>query len=191
MVRHKKLSIGEFIETTDAEVYLMIKSFAGHPDPVLSFLASSFVSRRFPQCILDSARSKSTLSNKYYINDGADGLDSNRYQDFKVIIEDLTAFVAERMARQDLPAGAAPYLVTYDPADFESSPPTDLLFSFGKDIVTFPEIDAQCVGFDVNSLLDTFVIHRIFVPRGFGTAAEERLAEKYGIMPHESGGADA
>jgi hypothetical protein len=62
-----------------------------------------------------------------------------------------------------------------------------LLFSFGQDVVTFPEIDPRSVGFDVKILLDTFLIHRLFVPRGFEEPAEERLREKYAIISSESG----
>jgi hypothetical protein len=79
--------------------------------------------------------------------------------------------------------------VAYDPAEFESTPPTDLLFSFGERVVPFSQIDSGCVGFDVQSLLDAFRIHRIFVPRGFDETAKELLQTKYGIMETESAGA--
>jgi len=94
------------------------------------------------------------------------------------------------MRRQGLPPDAASYLVTYDPVSFESNAPTDILFSFGQKALTFPEIDPQCVGFDVDSLLDTFVIHRLFVPRGFEQPSRELLSERYAIINPESGGVD-
>jgi HD superfamily phosphohydrolase len=193
IVRHKKLSLGQFIETTDAEVHMMIKSFAEHPHPdaVLSFLADAFVKRKLPKCILDSARSNSAISKKYRINDSMEGSDQPGFETFSRVVENLTVFVGDLMVRQNLPPGVSPYLVAYDPINFDSTPPADLLFSFGKDIVTFPEIDGRCVGFDARSLLDSFVIHRLFVPRGFETPAQEHLQEKYGIMPRESGGANA
>jgi uncharacterized protein len=190
IVDHNRLSMDDFLDTRDVEINMMVANLAkSHPDATLRYLAELFVQRKFPQCILDSGRSSSVLSDSFRIQDDTDGVDSE-YASFASVIDDLRAHVSQLMGRQGLPAEAASYLVVYDPADFESTAPTDLLFSFGRDVVTFPEIDSRCVGFDIESLLDSFRLHRVFVPRGFDQPGKERLKEKYEIIENESGGMD-
>lgn len=194
VIRHEKLSMEDFINTRDIEVNIMISNFAHSHEPkfdaTLKLLSQYFMSRRFPKCVLDSARSSSPISNAYKIRDEYHANDD--VVEFTSVVEDLTNYIAELFERSSLPREAAPYLVAYDPVPFDSNPPTDLLFSFGTEIITFPEIDSRSVGFDVESLLEAFLIHRIFVPKGFEQAAKGRLNEKYARMDDaESGGLDA
>ena len=54
LTRGQKLSVEDFVETTDIEVGYMIRQFAReHREPVLNFLATLFVQRQFPKCVLD------------------------------------------------------------------------------------------------------------------------------------------
>jgi hypothetical protein len=78
-------------------------------------------------------------------------------------------------------------LIAYDPVPFDSAAPNDLLFSFGDDVITFNEIDEKCVGFDLRTLLDGFIVHRLFVPRGFKDAARAHLKANYAKIGAESG----
>ena len=191
IIDHRKLSLDDFLAARDAEVNVMIANFAHHPHPdaTLHYLAKLLVYREFPKCVLDSARSSSVISKSLCIQDGyADS--SAGFFDFTDVVEELRNHVAELMRHQELPHETASYLVTYDPVSFESNAPTDILFAFGSTALTFPEIDPQCVGFDVDSLLDTFVIHRLFVPRGFEQPARELLNARYAIITPESGGPD-
>jgi uncharacterized protein len=192
IVDHKKLSISDFLQTRDIEVNLLVTNLITHSDDTLRYLATLFLERKFPKCILDSARSSAAISTGFKIQDDTDHppLRYDTYAQFSAVIDELRTHIAGLMRRQGLPEGAASYLVAYDPADFDSTAPTDLLFSFGDDVVTFPEIDSDCVGFDVDSLLDAFRIHRIFVPRGFEQSGKELLCEKYAIIKPESGGID-
>jgi HD superfamily phosphohydrolase len=188
IVDHNKLSIDDFLQTRDIEVNFLVTNLAEHSDPTLRYLASLFLERKFPKCILDSSRSSSAISTSFRIQDETDDLPG--YAQLTSVVEELRPHISTLMRRQGLPEEAANYLVAYDPADFDSTAPTDLLFSFGENVVTFPEIDSDCVGFDVESLLDAFRIHRIFVPRGFEQSGKELLREKYAIIAAESGGAD-
>jgi HD superfamily phosphohydrolase len=191
IVDHNKLALGDFLDARDAEINVMIANFANHPHPdsTLCYLAKQLVHRELPKCVLDSARSAAVISKTFCIQDGfADS--SEGLSAFTDVVEELRKLVADLMRRQGLPPDVASYLVTYDPVSFESSAPTDILFSFGEKTLTFPEIDPQCVGFDVDSLLDTFVIHRVFVPRGFEQPSRELLNDKYAIINSESGGSD-
>ncbi|MCI0662459.1 MAG: hypothetical protein L0220_15425, partial [Acidobacteria bacterium] len=192
IVDHNKLSIDDFLQTRDIEVNILVTNLTTHSDPALRYLASLFLERKFPKCILDSARSSSGISRSFRIQDDAEAPPPEyaSYAQFTAVVEELRAHVSALMSRQDLPQDAANYLVAYDPADFDSTAPTDLLFSFGEDVVTFPEIDSDCVGFDVESLLDAFRIHRIFVPCGFEQSSKELLRANYATIATESGDTD-
>jgi hypothetical protein len=99
--------------------------------------------------------------------------------DLVLITEDVKEFVAGRFEANAMPKEAASYLVAFDPAPFLSTPPSDLLFAFDREIVPLEKIDPECVGFDINGLLEKFSINRVYVPREFVDESREYIENKY------------
>jgi HD superfamily phosphohydrolase len=175
------ISIDDFLRTTDIEVNFMIRNFAdSHRDPVLSHLAQLFVTRQFPKAVLDSAKVNESLTYRYKFGDDVES-ENAIATEASPFLEELRAFVADRLQRIAQPPEVANYLVAIDRAPFKSPLPTDILFAFGGETVSLQEIDSGCVGFDVEKLSEPFAITRLFVPRGVSDAAREYIQARFRV----------
>lgn len=182
-----KPTLGEFLETTDVEVQFMIRNFAlYHPDKTLRYLCHLFVRRNFPKCVLDSSRVNAPLSETFLIKFDEDEEDTeptfwpdkDRVTPI-ALAEEIRPFVSERLAAIGAPAEAAKYLVAYDPVEFRSEPPTDLLFAFKDEIVPLEEAQQAAVGFDIGALLERFTIDRFYAPNELRDEVKEFITERY------------
>jgi hypothetical protein len=190
IMKGQKLTFDQFLRTSDVEILYMIRNFADeHPDLTLKYLSELFVDRQFPKCVLDSAKSGVRLSEQYQIHVEVDP-ESNLEGTFlpglgpvsaTTVTNNLREFVAARLKGVGEPPEAADYLVRFDPVVFQSSPPTDLLFSFGDKKVSLEQIHSDSVGFDLQGLLETFTITRFFVPRNVVDVARAHIRNEFGI----------
>jgi HD superfamily phosphohydrolase len=178
-----KLSMSDFVRTTDVEVMYMVRSFASdHSDRVLSYLANLFVSRSFPKCVFDFRSDGPTSKGNYSNETGSSAVVIPA--ETGSIIEDLRLFVADKLQKSSLPFDAAKYLVSFDSIGFSANP-TDLLISLPDEIVSVAKIDSNCAGFDLTALLAPFSIRRLFVPRELAAVAREYVFNKYAAkLPH-------
>jgi hypothetical protein len=55
----------------------------------------------------------------------------------------------------------------------------DFLFSFGQTILPYDRIHADCVGFDMSSLLEEFTVSRLYVPKDVEGEARDFLDQQY------------
>ncbi|MDD1535908.1 hypothetical protein C7U89_21105 [Bradyrhizobium sp. WBOS4] len=186
----QKPSLDDFIQTTDVEIAYMIRSFASdHSDEVLRLLADMFVRRQFPKAVLDSAKSNKPLSQRYRMSDEPfseaerQGVLMEEFlpADLLSVTDDLREYVRGRFQNNQLPEDAATYLVAFDQVTFNSAPPSDLLFSFQGNAVPLERIDPTCVGFNIENLLETFSVNRVYVPRDFVAESREYVEKKYRI----------
>jgi hypothetical protein len=180
IVSGQKVSMSDFVRTTDVEVMYMIRSFAAaHSDRVLKYLANLFVSRSFPKCVLEFATSDGAISKKERSDESESSVVAIPAA-IGAIAEDVRSFVAEQLQQSFLPVDAAKHLVWLDRVDF-SSTPTDLLLSFPGQIVPADKIESNCAGFDLTKLLEPFAFVRLFVPREFESVARGYITKKYGM----------
>lgn len=189
LMRGERLSLSDFLRATDVEVLYMVRNFSEeHSDSTLKYLSYLFIERKFPKCAWDSAKTSIPFSEKFR-TEGDDDVGQGILMPellpptFVTVTKELTNFIADRLVATGAgPMDAAPYLVSYDPVSFSSTPPTDLLFSFRAGVVALEEIDPKCVGFNIHALLDSFTIDRIFVPREFQDDARDYVKGKYDLQ---------
>ena len=177
--------MGDFLRTTDIEVLYMIRKMADeHSDRTMRLLCELFVHRKFPKCALDSAKFCVPLSQKYNIQEMTGEEPTATEKSLVDITEELQGFIGAQFERNGLPREASKYLVSYDPVKFSSTPPSDILFLFrdrsGPEVVPYDLINHRSVGFNLDGLLESFSISRIFVPRDFVSEAREHLDRNYG-----------
>lgn len=191
ILKREKPTLGEFIDTTDIEINYMIRNFSKHhSDETLRYLCQLFIDRRFPKCIIDSAKRNDPPSSDYNIifNQDDDGgqqslwseLEPNSILSALNVIQD---FVANRMEAIQAPRDAARYLVSFDKVEFRSDPPSDLLFAFQDCTVPLEAINGESVGFNIRGLLEYFSIDRLFVPSGLEDEVREFVEERFGSKP--------
>ena len=187
ILKGRKPTLGEFLDTTDIEIHYMIRNFAKHhKDVALKYLCELFLSREFPKCIMDSGKRNGPLSDEYNIVFSKDDEIDQRslWDDFEPasiarVSQEIQDFVANRMEAIEAPRNAARYLVSFDKVEFRSDPPADLLFAFQDETVPLEQILSASVGFDIKGLLEYFSIQRLFVPSGLQDEVREFISDRY------------
>ena len=92
----------------------MIRKIAeDHTDPTLRLLCELFVQRKFPKCILNSAKFCVPLSKKYDVHENVGEVPIRSAKTLVDITEELQRFLADQFARNSLPPEASKYLVSY------------------------------------------------------------------------------
>jgi len=184
-------SFGDFLQTTDSEILSMVQAIAhsNHKDKVIRYLSESLIERRIPKCILDSAMMTKPFSTAYRIVD--DNAETSSPQEemwpllldkSSAVLDDLREYVKKQLKSSGLPVELSRYLVKFDFVRFRSSVPSDFRFKFGKVVVPFDAIHTDVVGFDLRSLLETFDISRLFVPKEVAGEASDYVDEHYRIQ---------
>jgi HD superfamily phosphohydrolase len=181
-LRRQPISLGDFLETTDAEILQLIKLLAREAaDPTLRTLAEMFTRREFPKCVLDSAKSHAPFERTHGLLDAyehPDGIEATqlplwRDQNPVRVVEfeeECRELVKTRLINTGRPPDLAQYLVSADRVTFRSDPPTDFMFSYNGSNVPLEDIDHDAVGYDLPRLMESFQMFRFYAPAEFKEA---------------------
>lgn len=181
-------TIEDFIQTTDSEVMSMIHAIAysTHKDRVIKYLCESIIDRKIPKCILDSSTMVESFDKTYKILTDDQIEISDQHEMWPLlgskaasVLEALRSFIEKQLRSSGIPEEISRYLVKFDSVRFRSSLPSDFRFEFGNKIVPFDNIHADVVGFQIRSLLETFHINRLFVPKEIAGEAREYVDSNY------------
>ena len=193
LAKGRRPTIDEFLLITDVEVIFLTRFLAQESnDKVLKYLCHKFTRREFPKCVFDTARLPGDSKDFFRISlGGAEVVDvdlipnllptDDKGKSIEQVTEALRDFVESELEGPEIPSGAGRYLVSSDPAPFSSSPPIDLKFRFGNDLISLENlVDKGLFGVDVHGMFESFTIHRMFVPDVVSQSCKDWLLENYG-----------
>lgn len=183
LIDQKPISIGQFLDTTDIEVQTLIKNLSKeHPDPTLRYLCQCFVERKLPKCVLDTGKMLKEHLDLFSFIESDDKMQGVLFQgapwEILHVIRDLRDLSAQRLASRGLPREISDYLVSVDRIEFESPPPSDLLFSLeGKTIPLERAEELSSLGLVKPE--ESLTLHRIYVPREISEDARHMLEARF------------
>lgn len=183
LISHQRISLGDFLRTTDLEVVYMIRTFAEyHNDPILKYLCSAFCSRDFPKTVIDTGRMLTTRAKLFDFSQTGEQPERFLFSlppwNITEVIRELQELVERGYANRGLPRELANYLVRLDQPEYQSTPPTDLLFSVEGKIVTL-ESGEHPGSAGLTNLLDSYVLNRVYVPREYKDEARELIRTRF------------
>jgi uncharacterized protein len=187
LAKNRKPTIDEFLRISDVNVHYLIQEKLQYSnDPVLRYLASCFVNREFPKCIVDSAKLMHPLNSKYKIDSmmsRSELVQADLFPDSDKTISEVLTEVREHAAvlldRNGISKEVANYLVTYDSCTYYSHSADSYKFRFGKNYVSPREQDNRFQSRIVEILEGKFTIERFFVPGVLVEALREFASSRY------------
>lgn len=191
-LRGSDVTTGDFIETQDADVQILIKLLAREStDETLKIMSEMFLRREYPKCVLDSAKSFRSFEEAHGISDAYEPVLEQHPQQLALWSEsnpirvaeyeaECRSIVSDRLQASGKPRDLAQYLVVSDRRTFKSDPPTDFMFSYGEHNVPLESIDSKAVGYNLPRLMESFQLFRFFAPSEF-TGALRSLAQDHAL----------
>lgn len=188
-LKKQKITLGDFVDTTDGEVMQLIKLLAREArDPTLQILARMFITRDFPKSVIDSAKSHMPLERAHGLLDAYEYVEEGSYDQLPLwsdknpvrVVEfeaECREFVSERLQSSGRPPALSRYIVSADRVTFRSDPPTDFMFAYDAANVPLENIDHKAVGYNVPRLMESFQLFRFFAPREFKDSLRELAAQ--------------
>jgi uncharacterized protein len=179
-----QIPIDDFLKTTDIEVQYFVRFLSEYSDDeVLKYLSNRFCVRKFPKCVVDSAKYQQKLTKNDSLNDDSDlRLQMRLWEETSPSklndLRDVCVEVAEEYFRSNgMDPDIAKYCVTYEKVPFKSDASADFNFVYGNEIVQLDHIDDSDLVFNLNNLLKTFHVKRLFVPDECSQLAREKVSE--------------
>lgn len=167
LARHDPITLDDFIRTADLHVIYFIQQLAeAKIDPVLRELCERFITRKYPKCVVDSAKHHVPLDRSHGIRD-ADSEQYSFWMDGDVIqsaevLEKCRDFVATRLKRRGVDPDLAKYIVYEERLVQEPDDLEDLWFCFSGTDVNYKEVDHAKAGYTSARLTETFELYRLF-----------------------------
>lgn len=185
-IRRDKLTLGEFIGTTDVEVLFMIRCCAAESkDRALSYLCKMFSERKFPKCILDSGKlfDSQRITSRFFEADIEESTQITLFGEIEpnvnTLVADFRDHLLPKFDAMNIPREVGDYLIAADKVTFSSSAPSDLMFSYKGRVFGYDTLPEGHEGRNMAPALDSFSLWRVFVPWQFKRECIERLETRY------------
>jgi hypothetical protein len=207
LAKLKDVTIDDFMNTTDAEVLVMIRALSKEDsDKVLKFLCKNFIERKFPKCVLDSARHPEPLEkgiNVDFTDPGSIGgivkVEEKQPDMFleppkrPIRLDDLYAecrkFVRGKERMLGWPEGVSNYVVTGEKVPFSAGNIGEFGFIFNDKVWALNDIDKDSAVYNLRGASEDFSLFRLYAPPEVSKDLKTYLMDRYRISGSESGSA--